>query len=188
MNPSKTMFRRVATVATASALSVTALAAAASADTAVFEDARGEVAHGADIHRVRVVNNEQVKIKVVHRDLVRSWRSGTSVAVFIDTDRARTGPEFVFLGGTFEGADYALLRADGWKRASDRQVPLHGGSYRMDLDYAKDTALISIDRVVLRDPDAVRVEVKTGGEVAGSGATRDWLGKPRHFARWVERG
>jgi hypothetical protein len=193
MNTRKTTFRRLATVSALSAVGAVALAGAAAADTAVLADARGDMNHGADIHRVRVVNEDQVRIKVVHRDLVRSYESGSSISVFIDTDRTRKGPEFVFLGGTFEGADYALLKADGWKRASDRQVPLRGGTYSMKLDYAKDTALIRIDRVVLRDPGAVRVEVKTGGELVPDGdepATTevDWLGERRDFTPWVKRG
>jgi hypothetical protein len=114
------------------------------------------------------------------------------VALFLDTDRDRKGPEFVFLGGTFEGADYALLPAKGWRRASDQQVPLRGGSYSMRLDYARDVAVIAFDRAVLRDPGAVRVEVKTGGELVpdDSAATtgKDWLGRPRHFTPWVRRG
>jgi hypothetical protein len=193
MNARKTPLRRLATASALSAVATLSLAGAAAADTGVFTDARGDLDHGADIHRVRVVNGEQVKIKVVHRDLVRSYESGSSIAVFIDTDRTRKGPEFVFLGGTFEGADYALLKAEGWKRANDRQVPLRGGTYLMKLDYDKDTAVIRIDREVLRSPGAVRVEVKTGGEMVPDGskpATNevDWLGARREFTPWVKRG
>ena len=111
------------------------------------------MSQGADIRNVRVINGEeQLRINVVHRDLVRSFRSGSSISVFIDTDRTRTGPEFVFTGGTFEGADYALLKADGFKAAGNRQVPLNGGTYIMKLDYARDVARISIDQVVLERP------------------------------------
>jgi len=193
MNSRNTTFRRLAVAAAVSTLSTTVLAGAASAETRVFKDERGDIAHGADIHRVRVVNDKQVRINVVHRDLRRSYESGSSIAVFIDTDRKRRGPEFVFLGGTFEGSDYALLRAKGWKRASDRQVPLHGGSYIMNLDYAKDVARIRFDRAVLGNPKAVRVEVKTGGEHVPQGeepatTEKDWLGQPRDFTRWVKRG
>jgi hypothetical protein len=193
LNTVNTTIRRVAAVAMASALSTSVLAGAASAETAVFTDAKGDLAHGADIHRVRVVNDDRVRIRVVHDDLVRSYKSGSSIAVFIDTDRRRRGPEFVFLGGTFEGADYALLPAKGWKRASNRQVPLHGGSYDMRLDYAKDVAALRIDRAVLGNPRAIRVEVKTGGELVPEGSEpattgKDWLGKPRSFTPWVKRG
>jgi hypothetical protein len=188
-----TTARRLAVAAALSALGSAAFAGPASAATTTFFDAKGDLDHGADIKRVRVVNEEQVRIKVVHRDLRRSYKSGSSLTVFIDTDRARKGPEFVFLGGTFEGSDYALLKAKGWKRASDKQVPLHGGSYIMRLDYDKETATIRIDREVLGNPDAVRVEVKTGGEHVAkddepASTEVDWLGKPRDFTRWIERG
>ena len=193
MNTGTTKLRRVAVAVLASAAGLGALAGPAAAETAVFEDAAGDLDHGADIRRVRVVNDEQVKVRVVHDDLVRSWESGSSIALFLDTDRTREGAEFVFLGGTFEGADYALLPARGWKRASDRQVPLHGGSYMMRLNYAKDVAVMTFDRAVLGRPKAVRVEVKTGGELLPEGdepATtgRDWLGDRREFTPWVKRG
>lgn len=193
MNTGTTTFRRVAAAALASVAGLTALAGPAAAETAVFKDAAGDLDHGADIRRVRVVNEEQVRVRVVHDDLVRSYESGSSIAVFLDTDRKRKGAEFVFLGGTFEGSDYALLPAKGWRRASDRQVPPHGGSYMMNLDYAKDAAVLTFDRAVLGMPKAVRVEVKTGGELVPEGdepATtgRDWLGEPREFTPWVKRG
>jgi hypothetical protein len=185
--------RRLAVAAGLSALGAALVAGPAAARTAVFRDAHGDIAHGADIWRVRVVNEGQVRIKVVHRNLRRAYTSGSSVAIFLDTDRARRGPEFLFVGGTFEGADYTLLRAKGWKRASDRPVRLHGGSFDMRLDYRRDTALVRIDRVVLGNPGAVRVEVKTGGEhPARDGEPArtevDWLGAPRQFSPWVRRG
>ena len=193
MNTISTTAGRAALVALTAALSTSVLAGPASAETAVFRDAKGDLDHGADIARVRVVNEERVKIRVVHDDLVRSYKSGSSIAVFLDTDRARSGPEFVLLGATFEGGDYTLLPADGWKRASNRQVPLNGGTYDMKLDYQKDAALIRIDRAVLDDPGAIRVEVKTGGELVpddGDEPTtgKDWLGAPKRFTKWVPRG
>jgi hypothetical protein len=193
MNTRNTRIRRFAAAALVAAVGATALAGPAAAETVVFKDAAGDLDHGADIRRVRVVNDEKVRVKIVHDDLVRAYESGSSLSLFIDTDRERKGPEFVFLGGTFEGADYALLPAKGWRRVGDRQVPLHGGMYIMKLDYAKDTATIRFDREVLGDPGAVRVEVKTGGamlpegdEPATSGV--DWLGKAKDFTSWVKRG
>ncbi len=189
-----TAARRVAGAAAVSALGITVLATPAMAATSVFTDARGDMSQGADIRKVRVVNGEErLRIKVVHRDLVRSFRSGSSISVFLDTDRARKGPEYVFTGGTFEGADYALLKAKGFQAAGTRQVPLHGGTYVMRLDYVKDVARIDIDQVVIGTPDAVRVEVKTGAELVPEGSAApstevDWLGTPNSFTPWVERG
>ena len=195
MNTLSTATRHVATVAAVAALGLAGMAGPALAASDGFRDARGDMSQGADIHKVRVTNGEkQLRINVVHRDLVRSWRSGSSVAVYIDTDRTRTGPEYAFVGGTFEGADYALVRADGFAMKNSRQVPLNGGSYRMTLDYVDDVARISIDQVVLKNPSKVRVEVKTGAELLPEGSTGegnnevDWLGTPEAFTPWVARG
>ena len=189
-----TAARRVAGAAAVSALGITGLAAPALAATSDFVDARGDMSQGADIRKVRVVNeDEQLKITVMHRDLVRSFRSGSSLSVFIDTDRTRTGPEYVFQGGTFEGADYALLKAEGFRAAGNRQVPLHGGSYIMRVDYVKDVARIRIDQVVIGSPAKVRVGIKTGAELLPEGTAApttevDWLGTPNSFTPWVARG
>jgi hypothetical protein len=191
----KSAARRVAGVATVSAIAVTGLAGTALAQTSAFADAHGDMKQGADIRKVRVMNGEEaLRINVRHRDLVKSFRSGSSIAVFIDTDKARSGPEYVFQGATFEGADYALLKADGFKADGSRQVPLHGGSYIMKLDYVEDVARIAIDQVVVGDPDQVRVEVKTGAELLPEGSTTpkpaevDWLGEPKKFTPWVAQG
>jgi hypothetical protein len=190
-----TAVRRVAAVAAVSALSIPAFAGAALAEATAFTDARGDMSQGADIRKVRVVNGEErVRINVVHRDLVRSFRSGSSIAVFLDTDRTRSGPEYVFQGATFEGGDYALLPAKGFEADGRRQVPLHGGRYVMRLDYVDDVARVAIDRVVLGNPARVRVEVKTGAELLPEGSTSpgenevDWLGTPESFTPWVARG
>ena len=162
----------------------------ASAAVDVYTDARGDLSGGADIRRVRVANGEDfVRVKVKHDDLRRSYRSGSSLGVFLDTDRERNGAEYVFLGGTFAGTDYALLKADGWKAASRRAVPLRCG-YRMRLDFAQDTAIVTMDRGCLANPGAVRVEVRTGHDMGpdGGGTARDWLGAKRDFTPWVKRG
>lgn len=191
----KSAARRVAGVATVSAIAITGIAGTALAQTSAFADDHGDMKQGADIRKVRVINDEDtLRVNVRHRDLVRSFRSGSSIAVYIDTDKARTGPEYVFLGATFEGGDYALLPADGWKQDGNRQVPLHGGSYQMKLDYVEDVARISIDQVVLGDPAKVRVEVKTGAELLPEGSTtpgeneKDWLAEPKKFTPWVAKG
>ncbi len=189
---SSSTIRGIAAGAALSALGAAVFAGAASAETVVFHDARGDISHGADIQRVRVVNDGAVRVKVVHRDLVRSYRSGSSLSVFIDTNRRRTGPEFVFQGGTFEGSDYALVKAQGWKAAKGQAEPMRC-DYGMKLNYVENTALVRIARSCLGNPGAIRVEVKTGGEHVAQGnepATTevDWLGRPREFTRWVKRG
>lgn len=197
MSTITTATRRVAAAAAVSALSIPAslgVAGTATADAAAFRDARGDMSQGADIHKVRVVNEKRVRVKVTHRDLVRSFRSGSSIAVYIDTDPKRSGPEYVLQGATFEGGDYALLKADGFQAAGNRQAPLHGGSYLMRLDFDRDVARIAIDRVVLGNPGKVRVAVKTGAEMLPKGSRTpgptevDWLTAPETFTPWVANG
>jgi hypothetical protein len=186
---SSTVVRGLAGGVAASLVAAAVFAGAAAADTAVFSDARGDLDHGADIHRVRVVNTAQaVRVKVTHDDLVRSFRSGSSIRVYLDTDRSRSGPEFGFVGGTFQGSDYALVRSNGWKLGRRIVRTPH----ELTLDYAKDVAHIRIERGGRFDPGGVRVAVKTGGEMTpdGKGATTavDWLGDRRELTPWVRRG
>lgn len=187
-----TTLRRLGIGTAVAAASVVLTTGAASAETTAFLDARGDMPHGADIHRVRVINDDQVVVRVVHRNLVRSWKSGSSVEVFIDTRRARKGPEFVLQGGTHEGSDYALLRARGFKPAPGQSEPMRC-DYAMRLNYRTDVAVVRLSRDCLGNPGAIRVEVKTGGEVAAkdgrpAGTVVDWLGKPRQLTPWVRRG
>jgi hypothetical protein len=162
------------------------LAGPATAATATFDDAAGDVAHGVDISSVTVVNEKNVRVVIQHEDLQRSYKSGASGSVFLDTDPGQPGPEFVFTGGFFEGADYALIRTDGWKFGR-RAVPLTC-SYEMHLDYAADVTRMRMSRACLDMPGKVRVAVKAAGEQADGDIVRDWLGSRRELAPWVARG
>ena len=102
-------------VGAAAAAFVLGLAGPATAATATFEDASGDVAHAVDLQSVRVVNEKNVRIALQHDDLRPSFKSGASGTVFLDTDPSEKGPEYAFAGGYFEGADYALIKTDGWK-------------------------------------------------------------------------
>ncbi|HSE72799.1 MAG TPA: hypothetical protein VLA97_18680 [Nocardioidaceae bacterium] len=167
---------------------VVAVPGTANAASDVFRDARGDMAgHGADIHRVRVVNEDRIRVRVVHENLRRSWKSNSSLTVYLDTDKRRTGPEFALIGGTFEGTDYALVKTrNGWKQG--RRVESKDCEYGMTLDYGKETATITMDRDCFGSPKAVRVAVKTGGELASGDIVRDWLGERRELTPWVRRG
>jgi hypothetical protein len=173
-------------VAAGAAALALGLAAPATAATATFEDSSGDVAHPVDLQSVKVVNEKNVRIVLQHDDLRRSFKSGASGEVFLDTDPSRKGPEYVFTGGYFEGADYALIKTDGWTYGR-RAVPLTC-SYEMHLDYAADTTRMRISRGCLGNPGKVRVAVKVGGEQADGDIVRDWLGSRRELTPWVARG
>jgi hypothetical protein len=185
------MIKNIATLTAAAVSLGTAAAlafapASATAETAAFRDAHGDMAHGADIYRVKVVNENDVRVKIRTADLVRSYKSGASAAVFLDTDPEQDGPEFAFLGGLFEGTDYALVRTNGWKVGKHPQVVR--GFHTMTLDYQDDVARIRISRGALDHPGKVRVAVKTGGEQRDGDIVRDWLHGRRDFSPWVARG
>lgn len=160
------------------------LAGTAAAESTTFHDAHGDMSgHGADIYKVRVVNQKVVRLRVQHDDLVRSYKSGAGVKVFLDTDRAERGPEFVFTGGLFEGTDYALHATKGWKLTGNPVTKPHV----MRLRYAKDITRITFSRASLGRPDEVRVAVKTGGDLDGQQVV-DWLDGHRELTPWVARG
>ena len=66
--------------------------------------------HGSDLRAVQLKNRvANVVVVTSHTNLRRDPRTGSSGAVYVDTDRRDKGPEFVFVGGYFAGTDYQLL-------------------------------------------------------------------------------
>jgi hypothetical protein len=177
---------RAASAAVVTAGTVVAIGLAstpAEADRATFKDARGDIAHGADLHSVKVVTGHRLRIDLRTDDLVRSWRSGASTAVYLDTDREEKGPEYAFLGGLFEGTDYALVRTNGWR--IDHHPGLVRAFHRLRIDYRRDVAHLRISRKALDGAEEVRIAVQTAGERAGGKVVRDWLGERRSFTPWM---
>lgn len=169
------------------AVGATLLAAgSAAAATGTFEDARGDMAHGADILSAKVVNEKNVRVVLQVEDLVRTYKSGAAVTIYLDTDPKDAGPEFAFLGGMFEGTDYALVRTEGWKVGDHPQVVR--GFHIMKLDYENDVARFRMTRAALDHPGKVRVAVKTSGEQNDGDIVHDWLGERRELTSWVKRG
>ena len=145
--------------------------------------------HGSDLRAVKVKHSERnLVVTTSHTNLRRDPRSGSSAAVYIDTDSEDRGPEFVFVGGFFEGTDYQLLHTEGfgakkWGAAAD-------GSYIMRIDYETETVRMRMSRETLGSPDRVRVAVR-GARTRTDGSSNglvDWLGDRREFTPWVDRG
>jgi hypothetical protein len=145
--------------------------------------------HGSDLRAVQIRNGEHRLVVTTHHDnLVRSWRSGSAGAVYIDTDARDKGPEYVFAGGYFEGTDYQLLHTEGfgpqrWGRPVD-------GSYRMRVDYADDTVRMTMSRKAVGSAGKVRIAVRVSGTRTDgtSHGLVDWLGQPRSFTPWIAKG
>ncbi len=146
--------------------------------------------HGSDVLALQVRNGaENLTVTTFHEGLHRDPATGSSGAVYVDTDRHDRGPEYVFVGGFFEGTDYALLETDGFGRKSWGS-PVENGDYIMRVRYAKDQVRFRMSRAALGNPDAVRVAVRvTGTRTDGtSHGLVDWVGKPRSFTPWLSRG
>lgn len=142
--------------------------------------------HGSDIESLQVRNGaEDLVVRTYHADLRDDPATGSGGAVFIDTDPEDAGPEFVFVGGYFEGTDYTLLETEGFKSRAWGD-PVENGDYILRLRYATNRVLIRISQPALGNPDAVRVSVRASGTESGDKV--DWVGKPRSFTPWLDRG
>jgi hypothetical protein len=170
----------IGAAATAAALTIS-LAGPASAERYGIDDPI-ESGHGVDLVAVTVVNAQKnLRITLTHNNLRRSPASGAGGSVYIDTDPADKGPELVFTGGFFAGTDYRLLATEGfgvgqWGDPVD-------GFYVMKLDYAKEKTSIRISRKALGGADAARVAVRVSDN-----DVVDWMGKPRTYSLWLDRG
>ncbi|GAA5124637.1 hypothetical protein GCM10023339_46450 [Alloalcanivorax gelatiniphagus] len=176
------------TIISATALTVAALtlsySPAVAGDTTIA-DAR-DIDHGVDLRSVTVKHNtDNIVVTTIHANLERSARSGSAGAVYLDTDRSAAGPEYVFVGGYFEGTDYQLLETQGFGAA--KWADPVDGSYRLRLNYDRELVRMRISRETVGSPTEVRVAVRVSGTGIG-GTTNgvvDWLGEPRSFSDWV---
>lgn len=175
---------RAARTIAVSALALSSLMAAAPADAAVddFRDARGDIRYGADLQRVRVVNEKMIRVRILHRDL--RPRATAGAAIYFDTDRSRRGPEFAFVGGISDGTDYAMVRTRRWS-TNGRRVNC---SYNLRLNYAEDISQFRMSRRCLARPEAIRVAVRVGAARGDGTEATDWLRSRRAFTRSVARG
>ena len=178
------------TLLSTAALSVAALTltqlAPASADGIGVSDPQ-DLNHGVDLRSVEVQHGgRNVVVTTTHTDLQESYRSGSSGAVFVDTDPSDPGPEYVLAGGYFVGTDYVLLHTDGFATSAWGD-PVEG-SYRMRVDYDTEQVRMRISRAAIGSPDEVRVAVRVAGtRPDGKDTRKDWLGAPRSFTDWVAR-
>jgi hypothetical protein len=183
---------RTARVSGFAAMTLTALvlglASPAAADSIGVKDP-ADTGHGSDLRAVQVTNGDHnVVVRTTHTNLRRDPATGSGGTVYLDTDPADRGPEYVFVGGFFVGTDYQLLHTEGF---GHRQwgAPVRG-SYEMTVDYAKERVRMRMSQQALGQPDEVRVSVRVAG-TRSDGTSQglvDWLGEPRSFTDWVAKG
>lgn len=177
----------IAAVALTAAALPTVLAGPASAEQFGIDDPQ-EASHGSDLLALQVRNaGENVDVTTKHADLRRSPATGSAGTIYVDTDRDDRGPEYVFVGGFYEGTDYRLLETEGFGQSAWGDSIEHG-DYIMRVSYAKDRVRIRMSRAALGNPDDVRVAVRISGTTKDGSSVVDWAGKPRRFTPWIEHG
>lgn len=180
--------RRLLVGVAAGMLGATLLVAApAHADGVRLADPADATASLADIREVRVRHTASRVVVVVRvTDLRRSARSGPAgAAVFYDTDRSRTGPEWRLTTGLHDGTDYQLVRSRGWRGSVGEPSSC---AYRVRLDYAADTMTSWVARRCLGDPARVRVGVHVVDQHDPSHPVEDWLGAARSWTPGLAAG
>jgi hypothetical protein len=130
-----------------------------------------------DIHRVTVANKTRLQVRIVVDDLQR--RTGRSASVWIDTNQARIGPEFVIGSGLYD-SDWMISRARGWRVAGSG--PLNC-PVDQRLDFRRDVISWTTGPACLGKYSAVRVSAE-----AGKGGHTDYSPKRHRFHAWVGRG
>lgn len=148
----------------------------------VTEDEAGDIDAGVDLRKARLANRDMVRVVLKHDDLAPHPEYGVGASIFFDTDPAEKGPEFQFIGGLFQGTDYMLAEADGWKLG--KTVNMKKCFYLMKLDYEAERTVVRMEPGCLGDPGQVRIAVKATADSA-DGPEHDWLGSRRQFTNWA---
>ena len=176
---------RTAAVATLAGLAL-GVAPAAHAETVGVADPADASGSLNDIRQVTAGHlSKRLVVRVGVADLKANSDAGpASMALFVDTDRSRPGPELRLGTGLYAGTDYQLVRMEDWKVVSGPLTCRHS----VDLERQKDLVRFQVRRGCLGAPDEVRVGVKMVDEYDGSHPITDWLKGPRKFTRWLSRG
>lgn len=178
-------------VVVASVLTATPAVAARDA----FRDRATDAPSRVDIRRVRVVHAADSLKVVVGLDDYRATRNGglDSVSVYLDTDRAQGGPEFLV---RVRGVRYYFLRMRNWRTLSSpyRTTPYTSGCSGLHFRYNfdRDRVSFTVPRVgrCLGRPRDVRVSVEAAHrrDTAREGYVEDYAPAERQFYDWVRQG
>ena len=177
----------IAAATLAAALLPIALAGPANAERYGVDDPE-DTFHGSDVLSLTVRHaGESIDVTTRHLGLRREPATGSSGAVYLDTDRADRGPEYVLVGTFHSGGDSVLRRTEGFGR---RQwgAPLRHADHLMKVDYAEETVRFRIHRPGVGDPEQVRVGVRVSGTRTdgSSHGLVDWVGKKQWLTSWVD--
>lgn len=169
--------------AAALAAATVAVAAPAHAESTTVKDGADATASLHDIRKVRVGHgSDRLKVRMGFTDLRKKSDAGpASIAIFIDTRKARKGPEFRLGSGLQSGTDYQLMRVKDWKIVGEPLTCEHD----LELDFADDRLVFTAARPCLGSPDEIRIGAKMTDQYDGSHPVVDWLEGPRHWTPWL---
>ncbi|MCW2795354.1 hypothetical protein [Nocardioides sp.] len=179
----RTHITRITAVTALAALALGVAAPAMAERIGVSDPADVGGASLSDIRRVTVNHGlEQIFVKVAFTELKPKSEAGpSSLAIFLDTNANKKGPEFLLGTGLQRGTDYQLTRVRDWKTVGQPLTCDHS----LRLDFVANVAKLHAARSCIGTPDEIRVGVKMTDLYDGSHPVHDWLGKPRSFTPWV---
>ncbi|MGB0098736.1 MAG: hypothetical protein WBP61_00515 [Nocardioides sp.] len=140
----------------------------------------------ADIHRVRVVHNGDLVVRVKLDRLRRTDRPVIQgMNVYVDLRARHRGPEVMVEAGLWRGADHVVTKAHRWTR--------HGYidcTSTLKVSARKDLAVLRLDGSCLPGAHSrARVAVTTYERARSDDRYEsDWLGERHSFTPWVARG
>lgn len=179
-----------------------ALAGPAEARTRTFKDKRGDVAHAADIQRVKVSYDKRgVVVRIKVRNARAADRQSAGVRVYLDVRRKRRGPE-MYLNGPIATDGYDWMTAEtrkgwGWTYLAPKCRT------RISTNIRRDIVRVQFRKRCLRNPDAVNIRTgktvhrksrRAPKKVRVAVAARrlrgaaDWAPRHKTFYRAVRRG
>ncbi|MGD9961178.1 hypothetical protein [Nocardioides sp.] len=159
------------------------LASPASAQVVSIVDGPDASGSLGDILNVRINHApNRVIVTTEVADLRATSAAGPSgLNIWLDTDPATAGPDFVFRTGLQAGQDFTLQRTNGWKPKGNPMTCDH----RAVFDRAADTVKFNVARRCLANPEKVRIAERMRDDFDGSHPITDWLKGTRHLTRWV---
>jgi hypothetical protein len=176
-------------VALSAAALTVGLAGAAHAEQFGIDDPK-DTGHGSDILALQVRNGDQnLHVVSFHENLRKNPATGSGGRIYIDTDDADKGPEYVFVGGFTRGTDFVLLETEGF-RPKQWGDPVEQGDYKMRVRYKVDRVHVTLSRHAIGDATDVRIAMVASGTRSDgtSDGLVDWVGKRRSFTPWIGQG
>ena len=146
--------------------------------------------HGSDVRSLSVKNGQQnLHVVTDHDGLRRDPATGSRGLVYVDTDDADRGPEYVVVASYTAGGDFTVAETEGFGREQWGE-PVEQGDAKLEVRYARERVHLTLSRHAIGDPTDVRVAVRVAGNRTDgtSHGLVDWVGEQRGFTPWIAQG